>query len=493
MSEMNMLNFIILLLAHLLCGVGILGWFRVKMNPVMTLSLGTIIGLVVHSFVPIVQDMAGIRLTEKSVAIGIMVSTLVAMSGWYSGRKIFQESVAEYQINFKAYELPFLAIIGFILYVAAYRCYYFPVTPRDALSGPETIAKYAVKEGTLANSFFNINLESTNNQHKSPYLIGLQIIYKFFVQTFGQVWLNTMVFSLIIFLYSALKEKIHSILAGLILFLFIATPECFAYTLMILYDYSNMVLYAMGAYVLSLYWNDRKNSQFWLAAFLFGLSTFIRTETLILLSLFLPLFFIDWYQKKYPLKKLVLGFGGLMGISLLMYVFVMNFYLPISIPSPLNVSGDLNKDWSNIGLFFTRFGEVNDRLIFSEFGVNLWNYFIYIFIFILMVNTIIYRQPNKQEAFWLYMVLVIYLGIPLMYYIIPILDLNNSSKRAMFKILPLMLFYMANSRLFTRISQAVWNWEGLTKTTEYDVVKSIPPQTKAQNPKSSHKKKKGKH
>src|SRR5690606_14932111 len=181
-------------------------------------------------------------------------------------------------------------------------CYYFPVTPRDALSGPETIAKYAVKEGTLANSFFNINLESTNNQHKSPYLIGLQIIYKFFVQTFGQVWLNTMVFSLIIFLYSALKEKIHSILAGLILFLFIATPECFAYTLMILYDYSNMVLYAMGAYVLSLYWNDRKNSQFWLAAFLFGLSTFIRTETLILLSLFLPLFFIDWYQKKYPLK-----------------------------------------------------------------------------------------------------------------------------------------------------------------------------------------------
>src|SRR5690606_24591393 len=272
-----------------------------------------------------------------------------------------------------------------------------------------------------------------------------------------------------------------------------ATLKCFGYTRMILYDYSNMVLYAMGAYVLSLYWNDRKNSQFWLAAFLFGLSTFIRTDTLILLSLFLPLFFIDWYQKKYPLKKLVLGFGGLMGISLLMYVFIMNFYLPISIPSPLNVSGDLNKDWSNIGLFFTRFGEVNDRLIFSEFGVNLWNYFIYIFIFILMVNTIVYRQPNKQEAFWLYMVLVIYLCIPLMYYIIPILDLNNSSKRAMFKILPLMLFYMANSRLFTRISQAVWNWEGFTKTTEYEVAKSKPPQTKVPSPKSSHKKKKGKH
>ena len=51
-------------------------------------------------------------------------------------------------------------------------------TSRDALSGPEAIAEFAVREHSMINSFFNIDLSTTNNQFKSPFLISLQMICK---------------------------------------------------------------------------------------------------------------------------------------------------------------------------------------------------------------------------------------------------------------------------------------------------------------------------
>ncbi|MFI5195924.1 MAG: hypothetical protein ACHQD8_02450 [Chitinophagales bacterium] len=44
-------------------------------------------------------------------------------------------------------------------------------------------------------------------------------------------------------------------------------------------------------------------------------------------------------------------------------------------------------------------------------------------------------------------------------YLIPLVDLMNTTKRGLFKALPLMLLYMANSASLQRISEAIKQWE----------------------------------
>src|SRR5260221_14117267 len=98
----------------------------------------------------------------------------------------------------------------------------------------------------MINSFFRIDLWSTNNQFKSPFLISLQIIYKLVGFPFGQVWLSIVFVCFIVFLYHVLKEKLHTLIAGFLLLLFLMTPEMYAYSFMLLYVYSKLVFYFLG-------------------------------------------------------------------------------------------------------------------------------------------------------------------------------------------------------------------------------------------------------
>src|SRR5262249_46834424 len=156
-------------------------------------------------------------------------------------------------------------------------------TSRDVLSGPEAIADIAVREHTLINSFFNIDLWSTNNQFKSPFLISLQLIYKMAGFPFCQTWLSIVFVCITLFIYQALRERLHPLLAGMLLLLFILTPETYAYTFLLLYDYSNMVFFFLSLYFL-LTWTcnggqTASRNQFYFAGLLMGIATYIRSET----------------------------------------------------------------------------------------------------------------------------------------------------------------------------------------------------------------------
>jgi hypothetical protein len=55
--------------------------------------------------------------------------------------------------------------------------------------------------------------------------------------------------------------------------------------------------------------------------------------------------------------------------------------------------------------------------------------------------------------------MVIYFGIPFLGYLLPLFDLDNSTKRALFKIFPLMLLFIANSGIMREISVKITDWE----------------------------------
>jgi hypothetical protein len=124
-----------------------------------------------------------------------------------------------------------------------------------------------------------------------------------------------------------------------------------------------------------------------------------------------------------------------------------------------NIGELVNSNLGDLSPFFTRFSEINEKLLFSELGVGYYGYFIYFFLLLLLLELVVKRKLTPATRNWLYAVLVIYLGFPLLGYLLPLLDLNNSTKRGLFKLFPLMLLYMANNSLLVAWSQRITKWE----------------------------------
>ena len=60
---------------------------------------------------------------------------------------------------------------------------------------------------------------------------------------------------------------------------------------------------------------------------------------------------------------------------------------------------------------------------------------------------------------WLYAILVLYIGLGALGFALPMMNLNETTKRAMFKMLPLLLLYLANNRLLIALSEKISRWE----------------------------------
>ena len=235
---MPVLTYLFLLLCYLLSGYGLLSLFRMRLKAVYMITLSLLLGVAVASFIPFLLQLFYVVITGPTVFGALLLAALLLnipsiLQIRKEGGAAFIRRFRPGRLRIQSYELPYWLIIGFLIFVSVWRCYYLPPTSRDALSGPEAIAEYAVREQSMINSFFRIDLWSTNNQFKSPFLISLQIIYKLAGFPFGQVWLSIVFICFVVFLYNALKEKLHPIIAGLLLLLFLMTPEIYAYTFMI--------------------------------------------------------------------------------------------------------------------------------------------------------------------------------------------------------------------------------------------------------------------
>jgi hypothetical protein len=450
---------VLLTIIQFIAGFGILNLFKIDLKPGMFISLAILLGVAVFSVMPFVLQLAYIPLTSTNVFISILLACVLLNIKFKSGITRLKELKANIRIKPKLYELPFVLMIAFIIFVSAWRCFYFPPTPRDLTSGAEVIAEYAIREKTMINSVFSVNLETTNNVFKPPFITCLQIVYKYAGFEFGQVWLSTIVACFIIFLYQALSLTIHRIFAGLLVLFFMAIPEMFAYTFMVLFDYSNAVFFFLATWFLYLFFQNQQRNYLAFAGLLMAIATYIRSETLILACLMAPA--IVWYhwRNKTGIVKGLVSCAFFVVPSVLAYVISITIFINRYLPVQYNIGELVNSNLGDLSPFFTRFSEINEKLLFSELGVGYYGYFIYFFLLLLLLELVVKRKLTPTTRNWLYAVLVIYLGFPLLGYLLPLLDLNNSTKRGLFKLFPLMLLYMANNSLLVAWSQRITKWE----------------------------------
>jgi len=462
---MLLISYLLLLLYYLVAGYGVVTLFRLRLKPAYMITLSVLLGVAVASVVPFLMQLLFIPHTPATV-FGLLILTALALN-IPSLLRIRRESFTAFRQSLKPppfrilpYEIPFMAIFAFFAIVSIWRCYYLPPISRDALSGPEAIAEFAVREHSMINSFFDIDLSTTNNQFKSPYLISLQVICKMAGFPFGQIWLSAVFVSFTVFLYHALKEKLHPILAGLLLLLLMMTPEMYAYTFMILYDYSNMVFFFLSLWFLFGYFQNKMVSWFYFSGLLMGIATYIRSETLVLALLFLPPILLALYRDHKPIGKMGVACLFFLLPSLLGYYLPGPLYIGHYLPAHYDVGGLVNTNLSDWSPLFQRYSDIVTRLIASTFGVHLWGYIFFVATGLFIVEFFVPGRYNRDARNWLYAILVLYVGLGALGFVLPLINLNETTKRAMFKMLPLLTLYLANNAALLRLSQRISRWEG---------------------------------
>ena len=469
---MPFLAFLLLVSLFLLSGYGMIQLFGLRLKTAYTLTLSLLLGVALASFLPFLLQLCFIPLTGGTVFGSLALSAVLlniptALVIRKKGFTAFRKELFPGRLQPSPYEMPFWIIIGFLVFLSVWRCYYLPPTSRDALSGPEAIAEFAFREHTMINSFFKIDLWSTNNQFKSPYLISLQLTFKLAGFPFGQIWLSIIFVSFTIFLYNALKETLHPLLVGILLLVFFLTPEMYAYTFMVLYDYSNMVYLFLGLWFLFKYFSadDPPRSQFYFSGLLIGIATYIRSETLALALLFLPPILLMQWRTKMPLKKIVPADILFFVPALLGYILPNELYNKHYLPIHFEVGGLVNHHLNNFAPLFQRYSDIVTRLLTGTFAIHLWGYIFYVTAVLFVGEAVFVRRFNRNARNWLYAFAALYLGIGGLGWLLPLFDLNDTTKRALFKMLPVALLYLANNELLIRLSRVITGWENAPVAT----------------------------
>ncbi|MGZ3975236.1 MAG: hypothetical protein ACXVMI_13285 [Flavisolibacter sp.] len=426
----------------------------------LLLAVSILLGVAVFSIVPFLLQLAYVPLTVINIFVGLCVVAFLLNLKSTTEFIGFFKKVRASRLRVKIYELPFILLIVLMVFLSAWRCFYFPPSPRDLTSGAEVIAEYAVKEKTMINSVFSVDLSTTNNQFKPPFITCLQIIYKYAGFPFGQVWLTTVFICFVIFLYHVLSKRLHKLLAGLLLVAFIANPEMYGYTVMALFDYSNAVFFCLSLYFLFESFSNGERSYLILSGILMAIATYIRSETLLLALLMLPTLLFYHWRKKSGVKRVVTDMVYFVLPSVLVYLLTIMIYINYYLPSSYTVDSLRNKHLLNFGQFFKRLTDTTGDLLLAGNAINYYGYFTFIFVIVLIANAFLRKPWNRRSLNWLFGVFIIFVGLPFIGYLFPLYDLDNSTKRGLFKLFPLMLLFMANSRVLISISERISRWEG---------------------------------
>lgn len=452
---MSLFFILLLTISQFLLGYAVLSLFNIIIKPWLSISASVLLGIAIYSLVPFFMELLHISLTGLNILIALALLTILLVAIKIK-RAISNLTLLIKNISFrlKLYEIPFVAVIAFMIFVSAWRCFYYPPTARDLTSGAEVIAEFAVKEKTMINSVFSVNLETTNNQFKPPYLTTLQIIYKYAGFPFGQIWLSSIFLFFIIFLYHSLSVRLHKILTGALLIFFIAIPEMYAYTIMALFDYSNAVFLFLALYFLFEHFlAEQKPKYLYFSSLVMAISVYIRSETLVLAFFIgLYMFWFQYFKNKRGFIKAALQSTIYILLPVLFYILSITIYIDRYLPQQYNVTGLVNNNLFDVTPFFTRLSEMNTKLIFAENNTYMYGYFFYLFIIFFLAELIFLRGFNTDAKKWLVATFIIFVGLAFLGYLLPLLDLNNSTKRGLFKIFPVMLFYFSCNQLLMKAS-----------------------------------------
>jgi hypothetical protein len=439
---MNIAGLLFLIITQFLIGRGILYLLNIKERLLSIVALSSILGVATISFLPMLLEMCHISLTMTNVSISIIVTTLLT--------NIF--IIRRYSINslkgirFKIpdlTELFFIAMFIALMIPSIWRCFYYPPFARDV---------------------FSVNLlDSLPNLIKPPFITDLQIIYKLLVHPFGQVWLTIIVISFLVWFYNRLREKLHVYTAGVCMMLFLCIPELYGYTYTLLWDYSNMIFFTTGFYYLYKYIEGKEYNYFLFACLLLGFATFIRLDSLIFIGLCVPLLLFFQIKDRVPMAKIAYSAIVMVAIPYAVYFICMKVFVKHYLPVHPDIEDGFN--FQSVSQYMNWFSEMNNKLIFAGDNIDLYGYYIYIFLLIVALDAIVFKHFNREAIWMLAGVLIIYFTMPSLGYFTKWYN-HTTAKRGLFKMFALMALYFTSSATMKWLSTSLIGFENQFDTKE---------------------------
>ena len=444
---LTLLNLVILTILELLMGWGLLSLFRVDLKPIQSICMSVILGIFMLSVIPFVLAMLSLLMTSPSLYVlcGVVVILL-----WIRDKMMLSKFFNEFKkikLTLRIYELPFLIFFLIVAFISIWRCFYLPPTARDLIVGAELISELAVREGSLNSSLFVDEIRiSSNNIFKPGFLVGLQIAYKLIGFEFGKLWLSKLFICFSVLLYSCLCKKVHSIVAACLMMFFIMIPDMYAYTFIVLYDYSAAVYFSLGVYFFYMYRLQKKTGYLALSSFLFGASCFVRSDSLFFIAIATVSFLIlDFYRdRKLNMSSIKLMIWPIVFVAF--WLIFVEFYFPES----YDAIKQLGDEVFSLSRIVSVFLEINTELIFGKSSTEYYAWFHYLFFLIFFVELFVFRL--KAFNHFIMWVLIIYLGYILLAHLLPLVVIDQTVKRGLFKMFPIMLFYMSGTRLLSIVS-----------------------------------------
>ncbi|MBD2704979.1 hypothetical protein IC229_30400 [Spirosoma sp. BT702] len=455
-----------LIVTQFLIGFGVLARLRPVTKGLSLLGLSMLAGLGISSVLPFVLQFAHAPIARFPMFIGLgllAALSLLLLRGQFT---YLRDVFARKQFMVHLYELPFLGFWAYLLFISAWKCAWYPNLPFDTIVGPDLIATFAVRERTLISSVFTAHLPSvsvfSNQPFYAPFTAMQQILYLLAAGgigtfAFGKLWLTVMVLAFGLFFYADMRERIHPLLAGLLVTMLACSPELFAYTFLVQTDWANAAFFVVGVMLLQRYFDDSQRSTLLAATLFFAFACWIRTETILFVFIGSALLFAKSLRSspgKAVLKASMLTVACLLPFIFWNYIFLRGYVvLPASthLGTLQTVSGNY---FTNL---FTIYGKMTDTVLLHD---TYWNYSVWAFLAFTTLNFSFFR--SKQGLPILIWILGIYGLFGLLIMHIEGANVPFTFRRGFFKILFLMYFYLGYTTLFQRITNWLFQWEEKT-------------------------------
>ena len=457
------LSVVFVIAAQFLTGFGLISNLRPVTNGFSLLGLSMLTGMGVSSVLPFVLEFSHVPIARTPVFIGLLASTLVSR-GLLRNRLTYLRNVFAWdRLALRLYELPFLVFWGYLLLISAWKCAWFPNLPFDMIVGPDLVATFAVREHTLVSSVFTEHLPSvstfSNQPFYAPFTAMQQIIYLLASDgvgpfAFGKLWLTVLVIAFGLFFYAELRERIHPLLAGLLVTLVALSPELFAYTFLVQTDWANAAFFATGGMLLQRYLVSGKRGVLISSTLFLALACWTRTETIF----FVPIGSLLVFSKlirPFPAKAVILA-TLLLIICAIPVVFWNYGFLRgyVALPANTHLGTLHNVPGNYLGTLWSIYTTMNEQVVFE---MDYWNYAVLIFFALASVNVLLFR--DKEGLTILAWIFGTYLLFGLLILHVDGANIPYTFRRGFFKILLLMYAYLGTTSLFRWLSGWLSRWE----------------------------------
>ncbi len=447
---------------QLLAGTGFLATARIPLPRVLVPPVALIVGMFLHTVAFLLFDLVAIDLSQ-----GAMVAAAALVAGamhvaWPRVRAFYGTLFAAPAMRLRLHDPVTLVILAYAMYIPLWASWFWPVTPFDAMAGIDLVARTAVAEGRIDNSVFTdpaLQGRLSNQPFYAPFTMLMQVVSRLMGFPFGQVWLGLLAILHVWMMWMVLRAVVQPLVANVLVLLMVMTPEVHGYMYLLQTDFANSVMMTLGVVAVMMAVDKKQVMLLALAALAFAAACWSRTESILIVGIGLA--------GSFPILRNAFGTGSALrwssiiaASSFVAFALWHVLYFRVVLPQQPDSLSELVIP--TLSSFADVMGAIFSNLLFD---VTLWGWTFYLVAALAVVGAVVVVRSkgallsilgNNVVVVW---AVAILLGLIVTGTIFSAAIVEQTLRRGIFKLVPLMFLLMATMPVVQRLAQRLDRWE----------------------------------